>query len=101
MSARRVSCTYHCSACGAHFHSEAAFDAHRTPAGCIEPMDHDRFVALATDAKCEIGRYPYTPLQRGNRQRYPAGWHPGDPAVQRVAEPVTVLDAGGQVGKRP
>ena len=88
----RVTCTYHCAACNGHFHSERAFDTHRHGEGrtCIEPLDDDRFAALATDAKCELRRVPYTPLEAGNRQVYPAGWKPGDPPMQRVTEPVTV-----------
>jgi hypothetical protein len=88
----RVTCTYHCAACNGHFHSERAFDTHRHGEGrtCIELLDDDRFAALATDAKCELQRVPYTPLEAGNRQVYPAGWKPGDPPMQRVIEPVTV-----------
>src|SRR5687768_10960973 len=90
MRAKRVTCTYHCSACDGHFHSERAFDVHRTAEGCLEPMDDERFAALSHEAKCELSRVPYTRLERGNTQVYPAGWQTGDPPVQRVTEPVTV-----------
>jgi hypothetical protein len=77
-------------------------------------MDDGCFVALADEAKCELTRVAYTPLEAGNRQVYPAGWGPGDPAMQRVVEPVTVwtlvaglegarmrLSAGGGSHRRP
>jgi hypothetical protein len=86
----RVTCTYHCAACEGHFHSEAAFVTHRAPEGCLEPMDDERFLALSHEAKCELQRVEYTPLEPGNRQVYPAGWRPGDPPLQRVVEAVTV-----------
>jgi hypothetical protein len=110
----RVTCTHHCSACNGHFHSEGAFVLLRSGEGCIEPMDDGCFVALADEAKCELTRVAYTPLEAGNRQVYPAGWGPGDPAMQRVVEPVTVwtlvaglegarmrLSAGGGSHRRP
>src|SRR5437762_1050652 len=50
---RRLTCTYHCSGCDSHFHSLAAFDAHRkgdhsTPDSrwCEEPDDMPELVAL-------------------------------------------------------
>ena len=86
----RVTCTYHCAACSGHFHSEPAFATHRHGRTCIEPLDDDRFMALSHDGKCELQRVEYTPLEQGNRQRYPADWKPGDPPLQRVVAPVTV-----------
>ena len=79
----RVTCTYHCSACNGHFYSEGAFVLHRSGEGCIEPIDDGCFVALADDAKCELMRVAYTPLEAGNRQVYPAGW---EPAIRRCSE---------------
>src|SRR5215203_2845720 len=84
-------CTNHCAACGAHFHSTAAFDMHRRDGECIEPLDDPRFAALTETGKCELdSRVPYTPLDSGNAQVYPAGWRHGDPPMLRVAEPVTI-----------
>jgi hypothetical protein len=99
----RVPCTYHCAACDGHFHSEAAFVTQWQGEGrtCIEPLDDDRFMALSHDAKCELQRVEYTPVEPGNRQVYPAGWKPGDPPMQRVVEPVTVwtLRAGVEAAR--
>jgi hypothetical protein len=87
----RVTCTYHCDRCNGHFHSLQALDTHRGEDECIEPRDDTRFVALAEDAKCELNRHvPYTPFEKGNTRTYPPGWEPGDPAMQRVLEPVVV-----------
>lgn len=60
---RTTTCTYHCSACGLHFHSLEAFDAHRgggyrsndADAGrrCEHPLDLDgRLVPLTVDGEC-------------------------------------------------
>lgn len=72
MTAQRVHCTNHCATCGTHFHSVAAFDAHR--AGdhasndpmegrhCVHPLDvrgrDDRtpFIALTTVGLCDLAR---------------------------------------------
>ncbi len=62
---RRVTCTYHCSACGLHFHSLNAFDAHRTGdfgstdpdlgRRCLYPFDLDgTLVALTQDGECRM-----------------------------------------------
>ena len=85
-----TTCTYHCAVCNSHFHSEDAFVAHRPRGTCEEPADDPRFVALATDGKCELQRVPYTPHEPGNRQVYPAGWKAGDPPMQRVVRPAVV-----------
>jgi hypothetical protein len=89
---RRVTCTNHCSVCDGHFHSEAAFTAHRHRGACLEPGDDERFGALAEDGVCRLGRYPYVPLGDDDvrHEVYPAGWVKGDPPVQRKREPVTV-----------
>ena len=72
---RNVCCTNHCRACGGsegrHFHSVAAFDAHRTGdyasndpetrRRCVHPLDvldksgECRFVALSRSGVCAIG----------------------------------------------
>ncbi len=69
---RVPTCTHHCAACGSHFSSLVAFDAHRRgtfepPARyCEEPADmldtHDRpyFVALSTEGECRLARPPET-----------------------------------------
>jgi len=62
----RTSCTYHCAACGLHFHSLEAFDAHRvgdhasndpeTRRRCVHPLDLDgKLVLLSEDGICRIG----------------------------------------------
>lgn len=68
MTAQRVHCTNHCSACGTCFHSIAAFDAHRegsyssndseTRRRCVHPLDkrgkdeRTPFIALTTVGVC-------------------------------------------------
>lgn len=58
-----VACTHHCRACGRHFHSIQAFDAHRryeaphgSGVGCLAPDADDEvsseFIGYAGD--CEI-----------------------------------------------
>ena len=61
-----TTCTYHCGACGRHFHSLEAFDLHRqgdyaepmnTPEGrhCVSPLDLDgRLVALTEAGECRM-----------------------------------------------
>lgn len=70
----RVTCTNHCSACGLHFHSVAAFDAHRIgsfsdpddPRRCAHPWDlldkegKERYVTLTEDGLCAIYEPPQT-----------------------------------------
>lgn len=61
---KTTTCTYHCSACGCHFHSLEAFDAHRTgdfasdgPLGrrCVHPLDMDgRLVSLTDAGECRV-----------------------------------------------
>jgi hypothetical protein len=63
---RTTTCTYHCSACGLHFHSLEAFDAHRVGdfasndpelgRRCENPLDLDARLTLLTVAgECRIG----------------------------------------------
>lgn len=53
-------CTNHCSACGLHFHSLNAFDAHRkgdyaTGRHCEHPDDlNGELVALSEDGECRM-----------------------------------------------
>jgi hypothetical protein len=68
-----ITCTYHCSTCGQHFHSLAAFDRHRVgsldasiPVGsehgrrCLHPLDVQRangeayFEPLTTSGECRM-----------------------------------------------
>jgi hypothetical protein len=56
-----VTCTFHCSACGSHFHSLEGFDLHR--AGdhadqryCVDPDEVDRLVVATTDGVCRLVR---------------------------------------------
>ena len=69
---RAVTCTYHCSACGCHFHSLEAFDAQRlgdfatndpeTGRRCVHPFELDnRLAALAENGECRT----YADLKRG------------------------------------
>lgn len=62
---RTTTCTYHCSACGLHFHSLNAFDAHRTGdyalndlemgRHCAHPFDLDGLLgALTEDGECRM-----------------------------------------------
>ena len=60
---------------------------------CIEPLDDDRFLALSHDGKCELQRVEYTPLEPGNRQRYPADWEAGRPAAATRGRTGHGLDA--------
>jgi hypothetical protein len=54
-----TTCTYHCGACGRHFHSLSAFDIHRDGRRCADPLDLEdrdgkpRLVALARDGRCD------------------------------------------------
>jgi hypothetical protein len=63
---KTTTCTYHCSACGAHIHSLEAFDAHRqgdyapsdpeTGRHCAHPLDIDgRLAPLTVLAHSEGG----------------------------------------------
>ncbi len=64
----RTTCTNHCSACGCHFHSLAAFDAHREGSytdgrRCVEPRYSETlFVALSEDAVCSMYKTPVAPV---------------------------------------
>jgi len=61
-----TTCTYHCGACGTHFHSLKAFDAHRqgsfaAPTGwaearhCVHPHDlGSRLMMLTEDGECRV-----------------------------------------------
>ena len=67
-----TTCTAHCSGCGTHFHSQAAFDAHRVgsfsePVGsedgrhCLHPIEvlnrkgEPRLVVIAPHGVCRMG----------------------------------------------
>lgn len=70
MTAQRTHCTNHCSKCGTHFHSVAAFDAHREGdhasndpllgRHCVHPLDkvgkdgRTPFIALTTVGVCNL-----------------------------------------------
>jgi hypothetical protein len=54
-----VTCTFHCAACGSHFHSLEGFDLHRSgdhAAGrfCLDPDDCERLVVATTDGVCRL-----------------------------------------------
>jgi hypothetical protein len=62
---RATTCTYHCSACGAHFHALEGFDAHRQgdyasddpEAGrrCVDPRDLDEKLSILTaEGECRV-----------------------------------------------
>ena len=62
---RTTTCTYHCSACGLHFHSLEGFDAHRAgdftsidpelERRCIHPLDMaGRLVPLIVGGECRL-----------------------------------------------
>jgi hypothetical protein len=59
-ASRTAHCRYHCSACGAHFSSLNAFDAHRVgdhgegARHCLEPLDDERFAAVAEPGVCAM-----------------------------------------------
>lgn len=71
-TAQRVHCTNHCASCGMHFHSLAAFDAHRMGnhasndallgRHCEHPLDrHGKdgrtsFICLTTVGVCDLSR---------------------------------------------
>jgi hypothetical protein len=68
VGSQTTTCTYHCSACGLHFHSLEAFDAHRTgahsePVGseggrrCLDPVELDGRLVMLSDAG-ECRTYP-------------------------------------------
>ena len=53
--------TFHCSACGAHFHSLEAFDLHRAgdhAAGrfCLDPDECERLVVATEEGVCRLVR---------------------------------------------
>jgi hypothetical protein len=67
-----TTCTYHCSPCGRHFHSLAAFDVHheRNDDGwpcCAAPLDlvdkhgQERLVALTDAGECRV----YSDVEHG------------------------------------
>ena len=90
---RATTCTYHCGACGRHFHSLAAFDAHRIGdyasndpeigRHCVSPLDvhkdgvmvHDR---LTETGVCRLGEAPETDCtiwtMRGSTERARSVW---------------------------
>jgi hypothetical protein len=62
---KTTTCTYHCSACGLHFHSLVSFNAHRTGSyasndpeegrRCLHPLDLDgRLVKLTEGGECRM-----------------------------------------------
>jgi hypothetical protein len=62
---RTTTCTAHCSACGLHFHSLKAFDAHRVgeyrsndpeeDRRCVHPLDMGgRLVPLIVGGECRV-----------------------------------------------
>jgi hypothetical protein len=56
-----MTCTFHCAACGSHFHSLEGFDRHRsgdhaTRRFCLDPDDVDRLVVATTDGVCRLVR---------------------------------------------
>jgi hypothetical protein len=60
---KTTTCTYHCGACGLHFHSLNAFDAHRQGASndpetgrhCVHPYDMDgRLTTLTEEGECRV-----------------------------------------------
>jgi hypothetical protein len=57
-SRRQSTCTNHCVACGSHFSSLGAFDAHRKgePGGrwCDEPDDVPRLAAKSNHGRCDL-----------------------------------------------
>lgn len=87
-----ITCTYHCSACGSHFHSLEAFDSHRSgdyasndpnlgrhcddPADRLDASGNARLVVLTDDGECRM----YADVQTGvaiwttTRQRGTRPW---------------------------
>lgn len=66
---QQTRCTSHCSRCQRHFHSVAAFDAHRigsyasndpeTGRRCAHPIDlGEKFTALTNDGICSMYAEP-------------------------------------------
>jgi hypothetical protein len=56
-----MTCTFHCSGCGSHFHSLEAFDLHRSgdhalARYCIDPVDCDRLAVATADGVCRLVR---------------------------------------------
>ena len=54
-----MACTFHCAACGAHFHSLEGFDAHRagdhaTGRYCVDPDECDLLVVATDDGVCRL-----------------------------------------------
>ena len=49
-------CTNHCSNCGQHFHSVAAFDLHRFRGECWDAATDERFIALSRAGQCLLAR---------------------------------------------
>ena len=55
-----TTCTNHCSACRLHFHSLAAFEAHRRGFACLAPADlvdltgRDRLEVLTEHGECRM-----------------------------------------------
>jgi len=60
VSRQRVRCRAHCPACGGHFTSEAAFDAHREGSHrhgerhCLEPEGVPCLRVVTDSGRCEI-----------------------------------------------
>lgn len=65
---RHTTCTFHCDACGVHFHSLESFDAHRQfdpehPGDwdhrlCVHPLDDERhrWTQLTDAGVCDLAR---------------------------------------------
>jgi hypothetical protein len=91
---RSITCTYHCSGCGRHFHSLAAFDLHRvgdfasndpeTRRRCEAPIDlvdehgEMRLTSLTERGlcrSCEAAEAPVTVwTMKGARERARQAW---------------------------
>lgn len=62
MSDRATTCTYHCSGCGRHFHSLAAFDLHRIGDFASGDPDTERRCQSPLDALDDSGEMRLVPL---------------------------------------
>jgi hypothetical protein len=98
MSPKTTTCTYHCSACGLHFHSLNAFDARRQGEyasndpelgrHCVHPLDIEGqpLGVLTEDGVCKVYEDAEHPGSRAGVSTGVTIWtHAGDLARLRAA----------------
>lgn len=86
---RKQGCTWHCAACGAHFHSVSAFDDHRVDGECVDPAE--------VMTRGTIDNPPHAKLQAWTEEGYcrlAKGCYKDGVLVQTL-HPVTIYQTAG------